>query len=254
LALFGESLRKEMLQLWRTKRALVAGAVLVLFGLTSPLLARYTPEILRSMEGVEQFANLIPDPTVRDAYAQYIENLTQFGFIIVILMGMGAVVGEKERGTAAMVLSKPLPRWAFLLSKLLAQAVIYLLALTLAALGALLYTWVLFGPVDIGRFALLNLLLYVWLMVFVAISLLASTIGHSTGAAAGIALGTSVALLILGSFPSIADWAPAGLISWAGQLGASAAVTANGSSLAASLALLVLCVAGAIIAFARQEL
>jgi ABC-2 type transport system permease protein len=254
LALFGESLRKELWQQWRTKRALVAGTVIVLFGLTSPLLARFTPEILGSIEGAEQFANLIPEPTVRDAYAQYIENLTQFGFIMVVLIGMGAVAGEKEKGTAAIILSKPLPRWAFVASKFLAQALVYLAALIVAGLGALLYTVVLFGPIDVGRFILMNGLLYLWLAVFVAITILGSAIGRSTGAAAGIGLGLAIFLLVGGSFPAIAPLAPAGLVGWAGQLGLAEPVPANGGALAGSLLLIILCLLGAIAVFERQEL
>ena len=90
------------MQQWRTKRLLVVVAVFVLFGLMSPLIAKFTPELLRTIEGAEQFADLIPEPTSTDAITQYIKNLTQFGFILAVLLGMGAIAGEKEKGTAAM--------------------------------------------------------------------------------------------------------------------------------------------------------
>ncbi|MEA3397920.1 MAG: ABC transporter permease subunit, partial [Chloroflexota bacterium] len=151
-AAFVTATRKELLQQARTKRLLIVTAVFALFGLTSPLLAKFTPELLSSIPGAEQFADLIPEPSVADALAQYIKNLTQFGFILAVLLGMGAVAGEKERGTAAMILSKPLPRWAFLLSKFVAQVAVYVLALGIAALGAYYYTFILFGPVDVGSF------------------------------------------------------------------------------------------------------
>ncbi|NOZ73089.1 MAG: hypothetical protein GXP38_14485 [Chloroflexi bacterium] len=44
---FLTALRKEWLELWRTYRLLVVGVVLLLFGLLSPLLAKYTPEIIK---------------------------------------------------------------------------------------------------------------------------------------------------------------------------------------------------------------
>jgi hypothetical protein len=43
------------------------------------------------------------------------------------------VAGEKERGLTPMILSKPMPRWAFLLSKFAAQTLLYLLGFTLFA-------------------------------------------------------------------------------------------------------------------------
>ena len=116
----------------------------------SPLSANFMPALLRSIEGAEQFADLIPEPSAVDAMTQYIKNVTQFGFVLAVLLGMGAVAGEKERGTAAMILSKPMSRWAFVVSKFTAQAIVYTFGFAVAALGAAYYTTILFGPIDLG--------------------------------------------------------------------------------------------------------
>ena len=84
-----------------------------MYAIRSYYVAKFTPQLLTSIEGAEQFADLIPEPTTADAMGQYIKNITQFGFILVIVLGMGAVAGEKEKGTAVMILSKPLARWSF---------------------------------------------------------------------------------------------------------------------------------------------
>lgn len=252
---FFAALSKEVQQQWRTKRVLIVGAVFLLFGLMSPLLAYATPQLLSSLEGAEQFAALIPTPTAQDAIVQYIKNITQFGFILAVLLGMGAVAGEKEQGTAAMIMSKPLPRWAFLLSKFVAQTAVYLLAFFLSGLGAYIYTWVLFEPLSLGAFVLGNLLLWAWMLTFAAITLLASTIANSTGAAAGLALGGAVLLAILGSLPNIGALFPAGLVAWASGLGVeTAVVAANGGALATSGVLIVVCLITAVAVFEVQEL
>lgn len=255
-AAFLAAVRKELLQQWRTKRVLVVAAVFILFGLFSPLLAYFTPQIISGVEGAEMFANLIPTPTAVDAIGQYLKNLSQFGFIIAVLLGMGAVAGERERGTAALVLSKPLPRWAFILSKFTAQTVVYAGSFLVAGLGAYFYTIVLFGALDFGLFMAINALLFLWLMVFVAVALLGSAVGGSTGAAAGIGLGGAVALLLAGSLPRVGPLMPGGLLAWAGQLGAlnGAAAPSNGGAIAAAGALILLCLLGALAAFERQEL
>jgi len=139
--------------------------VFVLFGLMSPLLAKFTPELLKSIEGAEQIADLIPEPSTADAMAQYIKNITQFGFILAIVIGMSAVAGEKERGTAAIILSKPLPRWAFLMSKFVAQTAVFAVAFLMAGLGAYYYTTLLFEPIPFLPYMAGNGLLFVWLIV-----------------------------------------------------------------------------------------
>jgi ABC-2 type transport system permease protein len=252
--IFIASTMKELKQQWRTRRFIVVGAVFVVFGMISPLLARFLPEILSGVEGAEQFADLIPEPTIADAGVQYIQNLTQFGFILAIVLGMGAVAGEKEKGTAAMILSKPMPRWAFITSKFVAQSVVYIVSFIIAAVSAYYYTYFLFGPPTAGPFFLMNVLLLVWLMVFVAVTLLGSTLGKSTGGAAGIAAVGAVLLLILGSVPTVGELMPGALVSWATQLVFPTLPVPNLGALAMALVLILIALISAVAIFEQQEL
>ena len=243
----------ELRYQWASKRLLVVVAVFVLMGWGSPLLAKFTPEILKSVAGAEQFADLIPEPTKADALGQYIKNLSQFGFLLAILLGMGAVAGEKDKGTAAMMLSKPLPRWAFVLSKFTAQAAVYALSFLVAALGAYYYTLFLFEALDFWPFMLGNLLLLLWLLTFAAVTLLGSTLARSIGAAAGIAAIGAVLLMILGSFPTIGALMPGALMGMAAQLGLTA-VTVNAGEIVMSGVLVLVLVVTAVAVVEVQEL
>jgi ABC-2 type transport system permease protein len=255
LSIFSAALRKEILQQWRTRRFLVVLAVFVLFGLTSPLVAKFIPEVIKNIAGAEQFASLIPTPTAVDAMNQYIKNITQFGFILAVLLGMNAVAGEKESGTAAMILSKPMPRWAFVLSKFAAQALVYALAFLVAGLGAYYYTVILFGSLDALKFTAINLLLMLWLLTFVGAALVGSVIGSSVAAAAGFGLGISVAILLAGSIPQYGSLMPNGLMAWAAMLGANSdKVAFNGGALAGGVVLILLCLVWSVALFERQEI
>jgi len=267
--LFWIAMLKELRQAWRTKRVLSVWAVFLIFGMISPLLAKFTPEILGSLEGAEMFAELIPKPTAFDAMSQYIKNITQFGFLLAVLLGMGAVVGEKERGVAAMILSKPMARGTFITSKFSAQGLIYLAGFILAGIGAYYYTLVLFGTPEFTSFILLNLLLWLWLMPFVGLSLLGSTLGKSTVAAGGIGVLLSVALMLVGSLPQITPLLPGGLVGWATQAGQqssgvqlaaeaanplSGALAVPGGTAAAAVVVVVMALVLAVGIFEQQEL
>ena len=254
IALFWLALGKELRQQWQTKRLLVITAVFLLFGLASPLVAYFTPQIIGSIEEAAMFADLIPEPSNRDAVTQYVGNITQFGFILVLLLGMGAVAGEKERGLTPMILSKPMPRWAFLLSKFAAQTLVYLLGFTLSGLAVYYYTYLLFEPLTFGPFMLGNYLLFTWLLTFAAVTLLGSSLARTTGAAAGIALAGSVLIFLGGSLPNYGPLFPSGLIGWASQLGLETAVAPNAGALAFSLVLILLCLIAAIAVFEVEEL
>ncbi len=207
------------------------------------------------MPGAEQFAGLIPEPKTADAVVQYVKNLTQFGFIIAILLGMGAIAGERERGTAAMILSKPVPRWAFVAAKFTAQAAVYLIALLPAGLATWFYTGLLFEPgLEFGPFMLGNLLMWVWLLAFVAAVILGSAIGRTTVIGAGLGLLFSVVLLVGGAFPQAAALLPSGLVSWISQLGIPEPELVNGwGALAGSVVLILFCVVTAVGVVERQE-
>ncbi len=255
-SVFWTALGKEMLQQWRTRRILVVAAVFGLFGMFSPLMAYFMPQIIKAIPGAEQFASLVPTPTTMDAMAQYIKSLSQFGFIVALLLGMGAVAGEKERGTSGMILSKPMTRWAFVTSKLVSQALVYAGGFLLAMIAAYFYTVVLFGSLDFISFALINILLFAWLMPYAATTILGSVIGNSTGAAAGIGLGFAVVLLLSETIPLVGKLMPGALIAWASQLGLLKAgpVPSNAGALAFSFVLCLICLVTGIAIFEQQEL
>lgn len=255
--LFGVALRKELIQLWRSKMVLVIVGVFALFGMASPLLAYFMPEIFKSIEGAEMFKDLIPEPTVIDAMTQYLKNISQFGFLIAILVGMGSVASEKEKGITEMILHKPLPRWAFILSKFTAQTLVYVAAFFIAEILAYVYILVLFEPVSFGVFTIINVLLLMWLVCFSAITVLGSTVSRSIGTAAGISLAGSVVLMLSAHIPNYGSISPQALMGWAGILGKELNFnlqTSNFTALGAAVVLIIIALIWAVGLFEQQEL
>jgi ABC-2 type transport system permease protein len=254
LGLFLANLRKELLFQWRTYRVLIVCAVMFAFGIMSPLLTKFTPQLISSLEGAEMFAELIPEMTITDSLNQHIETIMQFGFILAILLGMGAVAGEKSSGTAAMILSKPLSRSAFLNSKYTAQAMLYFLAFVLTTAGGYYYNTILFGSLEFGLFVSINLLLLLTILVFAVITLLGSTLGNSIGAGAGFSLGLGILFLLAGSIPRLGALLPAGLLAWAGQIAAQSEIASNWGAVTMSVVIILIFLIAASGVFERQEL
>lgn len=211
--------RKEMMEQWRSRRLLIVAAVLALFGLASPLLAKLTPDLLKSIPDMPAgLADMIPPPTLTDAVVQYVKNMNQFGILLALLMSMGSVAQEKERGTAAMMLTHPLPRLTFLLAKFLALAVTFAVSLALAALGCWYYTLLLFEALPWGPFLALNGLMLLAFLVYAAATLLCSTLARSQGAAAGLAFAVLLLLGGMGSLPRLREYMPGRLFDWGSVL------------------------------------
>ena len=207
---FTALLRKELLEQWRTTRLPVISAVFLLVGLTSPLLARFTPEILEAVAG-DQFQIVLPTPSAADAYDQLAKNLGQFGILVAVLLAMGSVATEKERGTAALILTKPAGRGAFLVSKLVAIAATLGVATAIGSAAAWFYTLVLFEPLPVAGFAAAAVLQWLSLVAFAAITFVGSTLTRSALAAAGLGVAAFIVLGILSIVPAISPYLPTGL-------------------------------------------
>ena len=250
---FAALLRKELLEQWRTTRLQVVATVFLLVGLTSPLLARFTPEILEAVGG-EQFQIVLPTPTAADAYDQLAKNLGQFGALIAVLLAMGSVATEKERGTAALILTKPVSRGAFLVAKLVVIATTLGISTAIAAAGAWFYTFVLFEPLPVAGFVAATILQWLALVAYAAITFLGSTLTRSALAAAGLGVAAFIVLGILGIVPAIGRYLPTGLGAPARGLALGQAGVDTVGPAIASVVLIAGLVGVAWLAFRRQEL
>jgi ABC-2 type transport system permease protein len=252
--MFRTLLAKEFREQWRTWKMIVFMAVFLITGIISPVLAKYTPELLKSIPNLPAgLADIIPTPTVVDSLAQYLKNTEQFGILLVILLTMGVMAQEKERGTAAMLLTKPVSRSLVVLAKWLAGMTIVLAGLLVDGLACLAYTAVLFEPLAFGPFWTLNLLLLVYLGVYLTVALMASTLARSQSIAAAGAFGGLIVLIILGSLPRLSDYMPGQLTAWGTSLVLKGDVTAwPALGVAAGIILLALLVA--CLRFEREEI
>lgn len=249
-------LGKELREQWRTYRFLAIAVVFVAFaGLLSPITAKLAPELLKSLTSSagQTISIQLPEPTAADAIAQFLKNLTQIGVIALILVAMGTVALERERGTAATVLSKPVSRLSFLLAKFAALTLTFAISLALAALACWYYTVVLFGSLDAGLFLRLSLLAALYLWVWLAVTFLCSALFKSQVAAGGLAFGLYVASSLLGIVPQLQDYLPGALIEGAGRLSVGAPADVS-RAVVVSLVVVALCLLAAWRVFEQHEL
>lgn len=256
---FRTLLGKELLEAWRTMRLPVVLGLFLFVGLSSPLLARFLPEILDFAAGDLGGAFPIPVPTAADAVDQMVKNTNQFGAFAAIVLAMGAVATEVERGTAAFVLARPVGRGAFLSAKAMALGLVLALGVALAIVVGWIYTAILFEPPAVGGWVLLGILAWLGLAGWAAITFAASAVTGSAAAAAGIGFGALLVLSIASAVPAVGRLTPAGLTAPGMALGrGETTVGALGLDMVApvlsTVCLIVACLAITGLAFRRREL
>jgi ABC-2 type transport system permease protein len=234
---------------------LVVVIVLLIFGLMSPLAAKFTPELLQMAFKSDQFSLpiLIPPPTVADAVGQYVKDMSQFGIILALLMAMGAVALEKDKGTAAITLVKPMPRPVFLISKFLALGLSFTVGLALSGMAAYYYTLILFEPLAVPAWLALNGLMLLYVLVYTALTLLCSTLTRSQVVAGGLAVGILILMGLIGVIPQVGEALPGQLLAWGAGMQVGS-VAPSWTALVVSVGLVVAALVGAALIFERQEL
>jgi ABC-2 type transport system permease protein len=231
-------LKKEMTEQWRTYRLLIIASVFLLFGITTPLMLKYLPEILKLSGETIQLE--IPPPTAAQSLAEYAGSIGQIGVLVVVLVAMGTIATEIQRGTAVITLSKPVSYTAFVNAKFVAVSFSFLLSLVVASVVSFAYTVWLIGNASVAAFTGMNLLIGVFLLFSLSVTLLFSSLFKSSVAAGGCALGTVVAISLLSGLPIIGDFVPGKLLTWGNNL-VNGSVDSFWGALGVTIALTVIC-------------
>lgn len=183
---FGNLLRKELGQWWTTKLwwiqtliwvALIAG-ISTIASLDS---AGMTP--------AEHFVEATRSPFLIGALV--------IGIGVVVTV-QGAVIGEKDQGTAAWIMSKPVSRASFVMSKIVAHSFGFIV--TAVVVPAVVYAFVssmLFpGMLDLGGYAIATSVVALSTVFYVALTVCLGTVFDGRGPVAGL----GIAVLLTGQF------------------------------------------------------
>ncbi|HBG21681.1 MAG TPA: hypothetical protein DDW83_00270 [Peptococcaceae bacterium] len=250
-------LKKEFREIGKTYKIYVIPIIFLVLGLMSPIIAKIAPDLVKSLAGSGSGVVIqLPPPTAVDAYLQLFKNLNQIGILVVLITSIGLVVEEKTRGTAVLLLTKPVPRWSFMISKYLASALLVIGSTLLSYLACLYYCNILFDETLFNPSFQGLVLLLVYYLLVLAITLFASTISSTSVVSGGIAIG---GVLLLSLLPSLNEWmaryTPGVLSSMENKLVAgSIAFSDTLPALAVTASLVIILVVTAVVVFQRQEL
>lgn len=237
----GNLLLKELAGWWRTRRWLAQ--TLLWLVVVNGMLAL----VLSSPSGLRLNQQGIPSAvTVFTIFSGFFVPL---GVLVAL---QSSLVGEKQSGTAAWVLSKPVSRLAFLISKLLADALGFLVTMVLVQ-GAVAYALLAAHGVTLspaGCLAALGLL-FVNLLFYQTLALALGAFSNSRRLVLGVSLIVLFAMNQLSQLPALMNL-PGRLPYQAADLMVGRALSAPWP-LAGALALSVAFVVAAAWRFEREE-
>ena len=232
---------KEVREILRTWRIWVLPGILLLFAVSSPFLARFTPELVTALAGDQLGGIALPPGTALDSFAQWIKNLTQITLFALIIIEGGIVSSEVTSGTAILVLTKPVSRTAFVVAKALVQSAFLTLVVGVSTLVTWALTAAVFGTAPARPVWTASAVWLVLGIFYIAMMTLFSVAIRSQAGAAGAGIAAFIALSVAGLWKPLSDYSPAGLAVRATSLAADSATASPlwpiVSSLIASLVL-----------------
>lgn len=104
--------------------------------------------------------------SAQEVYQTSIGDILQIGTLIVTLLSMDAIAGERERKTLELLLIKPVHRGSIVISKFISRSLIILIAVFGSAIPTWAYTTYLFGELSLSV-VILTAITITLLLVFV---------------------------------------------------------------------------------------
>lgn len=249
-------LRKEWMEWVRTGRLLILLLVFTVFGIMNPAIAKLTPWLIETMAETMEGTGLTVEAVTVDAmtsWTQFYKNIPM-GLIIFILACSGIFTSEYDKGTLIPVVTKGLSRKKVLAAKALflygVWTVLYFLCFGITY-GYNEYFWDNSVARNLVFAAVCTWLFGLWV---VAILILFSSVGKNSSQ---ILLGTggvTVGVWLAGIFPKLAPFLPRRLLDGMALLQRVSGSEDYYISIMAAGAMIILCVALAVVYFDRREL
>jgi len=197
---FANLLRKENGEWWHTRRWWVQSLLWLLIVNGILAVGLWVVPVMEPAEAGGTMENL----------GIFIQLMAWFPMFAVIVITQGAIIGEKQSGTAAWIMSAPVSRSAFILAKLVANAIGFFVTIILVQ-GLVAYVQLSLSdgsPLPVLPYLTILALLGLYLFFYLALTLMLGAFFDTNGPVLGIAVAVAIgSMLSLGNlFAGFLPW------------------------------------------------
>ncbi|WP_051359488.1 ABC transporter permease [Paucisalibacillus globulus] len=208
--------QKELLENWRNKKWVWVPLVIILLSVMDPLTTYYLPQIIDSVGGMPEGAVFeIPELAPTEVILMSLSQLSSLGILVIVLILMGTIAGERKSGVSELVLVKPVSYMNYITAKWVSYLLLVWVSLFLGLLVSWYYINILFGTLTFGEFLTVFFFYGMWLTLVVSLTIFYNTVFKSGGLVAFFTILTIMLMSIITQiFQHILDWSPNNLSSY----------------------------------------
>ncbi|HGD6303960.1 TPA: ABC transporter permease [Streptococcus agalactiae] len=212
MRIFLSLLKKEAIEGARTKKMISTFILFLFIGLISPLTAKLTPMILQSIATGNIDINVAP-PSEIDSWTQFFKNISQIGMFGLAIILSTQMANEFQKGTLINLLSKGLPRYQVVLSKIFYNFILWFIAYFCSCILTYFYTKYFFGiSFSIRNILMAALLPFIFGLFLISLEILAGVISGNVIGTLILTTAGIVIQLILSIRDEIVKYMPIALI------------------------------------------
>ena len=203
--------KKELMENIRNYRVLLMLGIFTFFGISSPLLAKFMPELLESLEMNMQIT--VEEPTVYDSWLQFYKNVSSLGISLMVILFSSSLSGEYAKGTLTIPLTKGLSRRAVILSKFTASVLIMTASFWISFGVSSLYTTFLWPGERLPHVLLAGAVMWIAALMYLSILMMGCVLFRQAFTSVLFLLVFTVILSLLGMSSRFEAVSPVFLIS-----------------------------------------
>lgn len=212
MRIFLSLLKKEAIEGARTKKMISTFILFLFIGVISPLTAKLTPMILQSIATGNIDIN-VAIPSEIDSWTQFFKNISQIGMFGLAIILSTQMANEFQKGTLINLLSKGLPRYQVVLSKIFYNFILWFIAYSCSFILTYFYTKYFFGiSFPIGNILMAALLPFIFGLFLISLEILAGVISGNVIGTLILTTAGIVIQLILSIRDEIVKYMPIALI------------------------------------------
>ncbi len=212
-------LKKDIIELYRTRKILILGIVFLFFTILSPISAYLLPDILEMVgQYDDSIVIIVPEPTYIDSYMQFISNFSQITIFVMIIVFAPLIVEEKRKGTFHTLLNNGVSKSNFVLAKVTSQVKVLTLLYLISVGIFLIYTKILFGQALISNWLWFFVAIYLYYVFLISLINLISVITKNNIMSIGISLLAFFGIMLFNFIPIVGKYLPNYLITIASRI------------------------------------
>ncbi|WP_077324561.1 ABC transporter permease [Virgibacillus siamensis] len=202
--------QKELVENVRNVKWVWVPLVMILIASLDPISNYYLPQIIDAVGGMPEGTEIkLPEFKPADIIMMSLSQISSIGVLVIALMSMGTIAGERKSGVSELILVKPVSYANYITAKWASVLLLALIATGLGILASWYYVNILFGELSFDMLLKIIVFYGLWIILVVSLSIFYNTLVKIPGLVAFLTIATILLMKAVTTvFAHLLEWSP----------------------------------------------